>query len=125
MKAIRIIAYIGSAILILFGVLFVLAAFGPQFSGGWLTTGLILLAVGFALIVVASTVLKPKATPAESNQQVVLNIDLPGNVNLNNLKCKSCGGELSSKNISMVAGAPMVTCPYCNSVYQLTEEPKW
>jgi uncharacterized Zn-finger protein len=28
-------------------------------------------------------------------------------------------------NIKMVAGAPVVTCPYCNTTYQLTEEPKW
>jgi len=25
----------------------------------------------------------------------------------------------------MVAGAPMVTCPYCHTSYQLTEDPKW
>jgi len=25
----------------------------------------------------------------------------------------------------MVAGAPVVTCPYCNTSYQLKEEPKW
>ena len=125
MKALRVIAYIGAAILIFFAVLFILAAFGPQFSGGWLITGLIMLGIGFALIIVASTILKQKAAATEAQQQVVLNIDLPGNVNLQTLKCKSCGGELSAKHISMVAGAPVVNCPYCNSVYQLTEDPKW
>jgi uncharacterized Zn-finger protein len=25
----------------------------------------------------------------------------------------------------MMAGAPVVTCPYCQATYQLTEEPKW
>ncbi len=125
MKALRIIAYIGAAILILFAVLFILAAFGPQFSSGWLITGLILLGIGFALIIVASTLLKQKVAAAEAQQQVILNIDLPGNVNLQTLKCKSCGGELSAKHISMVAGSPVVNCPYCNSVYQLTEDPKW
>jgi uncharacterized Zn-finger protein len=28
-------------------------------------------------------------------------------------------------NIQMVAGAPVVNCPYCKTTYQLTEEPKW
>jgi uncharacterized Zn-finger protein len=28
-------------------------------------------------------------------------------------------------NIQMVAGAPVVNCPYCHTTYQLTEEPKW
>jgi len=41
------------------------------------------------------------------------------------MKCKSCGGVLSANDIKMVNGAPMVNCPYCNTVYQLTEEPKW
>jgi hypothetical protein len=54
-----------------------------------------------------------------------LNIDLPGKVKLDSLKCQSCGGVLSSDNIKMVAGAPVVTCPYCHTTYQLTEEPKW
>jgi len=125
MKALRVIAYVGAAILILFAVLFILAAFGPQFSGGWLITGLIMLGIGFALIIVASTLLKQKVAAAEAQQQVVLNIDLPGNVNLHTLKCKSCGGELSAEHITMVAGSPVVHCPYCNSVYQLTEDPKW
>jgi len=58
-------------------------------------------------------------------QNVTLNVDLPANVNLDTLKCKSCGGSLTMDNIQMVAGAPVVNCPYCNSVYQLTEEPKW
>jgi len=54
-----------------------------------------------------------------------LNVDLPGDVNMDSLKCKSCGGTLTAENITMVAGAPMVTCPFCHTAYQLTEEPKW
>ena len=27
--------------------------------------------------------------------------------------------------ITLVAGAPTVTCPYCGVTYQITEEPKW
>ncbi|MCX8025201.1 MAG: hypothetical protein N3A60_08365, partial [Thermanaerothrix sp.] len=57
--------------------------------------------------------------------QVTLKVDLPGDINLDTLKCKSCGGTLKAENIKMVAGAPVVTCPYCGTTYQLTEEPKW
>jgi phage FluMu protein Com len=56
---------------------------------------------------------------------VTLKVDLPGNVNLDTLKCQSCGGVLTMDNIQMVAGAPVVNCPYCKTAYQLTEEPKW
>ncbi len=121
MSAWRIIAYIGAAILIFFGVLFLWGS-GSQQGGGfaWIIVGVISVAIGFGLIWLASR--KP-AVPADQN--VTYKLDLPGNVNLDSLKCKSCGGTLSADDIKMVSGAPVVTCPYCHTVYQLTEEPKW
>jgi hypothetical protein len=121
MTAGRIIAYIAAAIVLLFGVLFIWAAFGPQFNSGWLITGLVSVAIGFGLIWFAGR-LKPEIQP---DQNVTLNIDLPSNVDLDTFKCESCGGELSPKNVSMVAGAPVVECPYCGTTYQLKEDPKW
>ena len=56
---------------------------------------------------------------------MTLQVDLPANVNLDSLKCQSCGGVLKMDDIQMVAGAPVVNCPYCKTTYQLTEEPKW
>ena len=120
MSAGKIIAYIGAAILIIFGVLFILAAFGQVFNPGYFLVGLILLAIGFILIWFAS-----RQKPAAQADNVTVKIDLPGNVKLDSLKCRNCGGTLSSENIKLVEGAPWVTCPYCGSVYQLTEEPKW
>jgi hypothetical protein len=122
MTAIKIIAYIAAAILIFFGVLFIWGAFSPQGSASWILIGLISVGIGFGLIWFGT---RQKPAPQANGENVTLNIDLPANVNLDSLKCKSCGGVLTAKDIKMVAGAPMVTCPYCNSTYQLTEEPKW
>lgn len=122
MTAIKIIAYVAAAILIFFGVLFIWGAFSPQGSAGWILIGLISVAIGFGLIWFGA---RQKPATQAGDQNVTLNIDLPANVNLDSLKCKSCGGALSSKDIKMVAGAPVVTCPYCNSTYQLSEDPKW
>jgi hypothetical protein len=123
MTAIKIIAYIAAAILILFGVLFIWATFSPTGSPGWFFIGLVSVAIGFGLIWFAS---RQKPAPASSGgENVTLKIDLPANVNLDSLKCKSCGGQLTTDAIKMVNGAPVVTCPYCGSIYQLTEEPKW
>jgi formylmethanofuran dehydrogenase subunit E len=58
-------------------------------------------------------------------QQVTMQVDMPGDTKVEEMKCKSCGGALTMDNIKMVNGAPVVTCPFCNTVYQLTEEPKW
>lgn len=122
MSAGKIIAYIFAAILIFFGVLFIWATFSPDGQIGWLLVGVISVAIGFGLIWFAG-----RKAPASTDdpQNVTLNIDLSGDVNLETMKCQSCGGSLTSDNIKMLAGAPTVTCPFCNTTYQLTEEPKW
>jgi hypothetical protein len=83
-------------------------------------TGGITLTGGIALMILAV-----RKTKQETAQNVTLKIDLPGETKIEAMKCRSCGGELTADNIKLVNGAPMVTCPYCNTVYQLTEEPKW
>jgi len=118
----KFIAYIAAAILVFFGVLFIWSAFGPNFNGGWLVTGLISVGIAFGIILITSRRAKQAA---QASQNVTLKVDLPANVSLDSMKCKSCGGVLTKDNIQMVNGAPVVTCPYCNTVYQLTEEPKW
>jgi hypothetical protein len=122
MSPMRIIAYIAAAILIFFGVLFVWGAFSPQGSPGWIVIGGISVAIGFGLIWLAGVRGKREA---EAKQELIQKIELSGDINLEKLTCRNCGGALSSDNIKMVAGAPVVSCPYCGTSYQLTEEPKW
>jgi len=122
MSAIKIIAYLAAAILIFFGVLFIWGAFSPEGSVGWIPVGLISVSIGFGLIWFAG---RQRPAPATGGNNVTLKIDLPANVSLDTFKCQSCGGSLTMENIQMVAGAPVVNCPYCHSTYQLTEEPKW
>ena len=118
----RTISVIFSSILIFFGVLFLLGAFSPDGSPAWIIIGLIL--VGIAIVIIWLGTRK-KAVDAKDTQNVTLKIDLPGNVSLDSMKCKSCGGNLSAENVKMVAGALQVTCPFCHTQYQLTEDPKW
>jgi hypothetical protein len=122
MRALKIIAYIIAAVLMIFGFLFILGA-GNASGGGWswVIIGIVLFLIGFGLIFWASR----QKTSAAGGDNVTLKVDLPANVAMDTLKCKSCGGALTPENIQMVAGAPVVTCPYCHTTYQLTEEPKW
>ena len=124
--------YIGAGILFLiglclvgYGVLSVIGSTSAQGNSSWLAFGLgfgfvgvLFLAGGAGMIVAAQ-----RGQKTEVVQQV--KIDLPGQTKISELKCKSCGGVLTADNIKLVNGAPMVNCPYCNTVYQLTEEPKW
>ena len=121
MSAIKIIAYIAAAIFIFFGVLFIWGAFDPNSPDGWIIVGVISAAIGLGLIWLASR--QKPAGAGDTN--VTVNVDLPSNVSMDTFKCQSCGGVLSPEDVKMVAGAPVVTCPYCHTTYQLTEEPKW
>jgi hypothetical protein len=109
-----------AVIMIVFGVLFIMATFSASGQVGWLIVGIVLLGGGLGLVWFATR--KPKA---ETPVNVTYKVDLSGDVKMESFKCKSCGAALSSENIKMVAGAPVVNCPYCGTSYQLTEEPKW
>jgi hypothetical protein len=124
--------YIGAVILLLLaaagiclgGFILLGAAGGAQgvtgIGGTGVFLGAIALIAGIVMIVIAA-----RKTKQDTAQNVTLKVDLPGDTKIEQMKCKSCGGTLSADNIKLVNGAPMVTCPYCNSIYQLTEEPKW
>ena len=88
---------------------------------GWLVIGSLSVIIGFVVIWFAG---RQKSLTGDG-ETVSLNIDLPGEVNLDTMTCQSCGGTLTMENIKMVAGAPVVSCPYCKTSYQLSEEPKW
>ena len=119
MNAGKLIAYIIAAIAIFFGVLFVWGAFSPEGNPAWIVTGAVSVGIGLGLIWLAGR------KKASESQEVTMKVDLSGDIDLDTLKCKSCGGSIGSENITMVAGAPMVKCPYCGSEYQITEDPKW
>lgn len=120
MSAGRIIAYVAAAILIFFGVLFVYGAFSPQGSAGWIPIGLISLGAGFVLIWLAG-----RRKSGSQTQEIVQRIELSGDVSLEKMSCRNCGGALSSENVKVMAGAVVVTCPFCGTSYHLEEEPKW
>ena len=122
MNAGKTVAIIAAVILILFGALMILAATNPSTAnpGSVLAFGAVLIVVGLVIIYFAS---RQAAKTPDTN--ITMNVDLPGNVKMDTLKCQSCGGTLAPENIQMVAGAPVVTCPFCHTTYQLTEEPKW
>jgi hypothetical protein len=126
--------YIGGGVLILvslcfmgYGGLNIVASTAPDAQTNWTSLGIGLLCVGLLMVGggIALVVVAARKTRQETVQNVTLKVDLPGETKIDAMKCRSCGGTLTADNIKMVNGAPMVTCPYCNTVYQLTEEPKW
>jgi len=117
----RWIGYIAAAILIFFGVLFVWGAFSPDGSVGWIVVGIISIGAGLGLIWLVGR----RARQAAQTATIVQKIELSGDVNLEKMTCRNCGGQLTSDNIKVVTGAPFIHCPFCGTSYQLNEEPKW
>jgi hypothetical protein len=119
----KIIGYIAAGILIFFGVLFLWAAFAPGTAnpGGRLLVGGLLVAIGLGIILLVR-LREPKP---EQEVTIRQEIDLSGDVELEAMKCQSCGALLDKNAISVVEGAVMVNCPYCDAAYQIVEEPKW
>ena len=119
----KIVGYILAAILLFFGVLWLLSAFSADTlnPGGRLLVGGILVVVGLGIII-AIRLREPKP-----QQEVIVKqqIDIGGDVDMEALKCQSCGSQLDKSAIGLAEGAVMVTCPYCGATYQIVEEPKW
>jgi hypothetical protein len=127
-------SYIAAIALILLGVValfyglvFIWGSTSANAQSGWMTRGIISALIGFAMIGGGAYLisLAGRGKMGAPTENVTLNVDLPANINMETMKCKSCGGSLTMDNIQMVAGAPVVNCPYCHTTYQLTEEPKW
>ena len=127
--------YFGAAILfilsicgIAWGGLMILGSTAPNGQPGWVGTGAVLLFAGVLMIAggIVLIVFANRSSNAQAaSQNLTVKLDLPGETKIEQMKCRSCGGALTADSIKLVNGAPVVTCPYCNTVYQLTEEPKW
>ncbi|MCP4537453.1 MAG: hypothetical protein GY832_09935 [Chloroflexi bacterium] len=122
-------AVIFACILIFFGVLFIWGAFSPEGDSGWITIGVITVAVGIGIITLAVGFFIfmriRRLRESQQPQEIVQKIDLSGDIELETLKCQKCGGELQKDSVSVREGAVFIDCPYCGSAYQMVEEPKW
>ena len=108
----------------LLGLLFFVAAFHPDAVAAGQTTGRILigavLAVAGGFMIYLSRI-KPVIQKVEVHQS----FEAPGELNLQEVKCRQCGAQLSAKEMKIVSGAAVISCPYCDAAYHLEEEPKW
>ena len=111
----KLVAYPLAGLLGILGLVFIAGA-----QGQWMRVivGVVLMAAGGALVWLAQR--QPQQTTT-----VVQKIDLSGDVNLEQMTCRNCGGSLSKKSVSVQAGAVFIHCEYCGASYQIEEEPSW
>ncbi len=112
----KVFIYALAAGLALLGLIFVMAAS----QGNALVRVIIgLVCIGAAGALVALSRLKP------THHTHVHQMDLSGDVSLQEIHCKQCGATLSQKSITVKAGTVFVKCEFCSAEYQLEEAPKW
>jgi len=120
----RLIGFAFAVIFMLTGLLFLWASTSPQNTN---TTTTVLTGLFFTGIGIAILVLTLKFLPTvKIEKTVVQKIDLAGDTELEQMKCKSCGAPLPSEAIKVAGdGSVVISCPYCSASYQITEQPKW
>jgi predicted Zn finger-like uncharacterized protein len=117
MKAITILGAIAVTILFFFAVIFALAA-SVQAPTSRLVTSGILFIIGLSVIVgIYYTTRKPKT--------VIQQLEVSGQMKGAAIKCPNCSASIDANQIKIVSGVPYVTCPYCGTTFEVTEEPKW
>jgi Zn finger protein HypA/HybF involved in hydrogenase expression len=83
--------------------------------------GVILLVAAGALVYLAQM----RPTIQQVQTTVTQKIDLSGDVNLEEMKCRNCNAPLTKDAIEVKAGGIFVTCPACGTSYQIEEQAKY
>lgn len=112
------IAYLLAGFLGLVGLSAVVAAGYSNFTPR-LVAGLVCFAASAVVFLLA------RFQPVEHTHVHKMELDVTGDVSLEQMQCQQCGAELSAESIDMSEGALFVKCEYCGSQYQIEEEAKW
>ncbi len=117
MKIIKVVIVLAGLCLIGLGILFLIGG-SYNHATGTIINGVVMLAAGAVLLFLGFR--KQVHRIVERRE-----LDLSGDVSMESLKCRSCGGTLSAEALREIGGTAMVVCPFCGSTYQLEEAPKW
>lgn len=107
--------------LVILGAIFIVAWSVENAVAG----GLMVL-IGVGLLFYVYKVEKIEAAKPEIVSQT-FNVKMSGSGSLatKNMTCRSCGAPLGEKNVKVVKGGLMASCPYCGVTSAFQEAPKW
>ena len=112
----KVVAYVIAVIVGLLGIVFLAGSQGQILR---LVVGAVLLIAAIAIAYLT------RMQPKTSQTTTVQKIDLSGDVDIQEIRCRSCNAPLSKDEIEVKAGAIFVECDHCGATYQFEEEPKW
>jgi len=112
------ISYLVAAALGFFGLVFIVGNQG--LVGRWIIGIILLIAAGVMIFLARA---QPQVVKTEVT--VKQEVELTGDVQLEQMTCNNCGAALSKDSIEVKAGAIFVNCEHCGTSYQIEEAPKW
>jgi DNA-directed RNA polymerase subunit RPC12/RpoP len=110
---VRILAYLVSAVLIFFGVVFMISV---NLGVVYFFEGLIFLVVACLLLV-----LSREKKPLEIKQELTVT----GPIKVKEVRCPNCNAVVDPTKAEVFEGKLYVKCSYCGNKFELTEEPTW
>jgi len=121
-KIIAVLGAISAVVLFFFAVIFLLSSSAQSLSSEQSTSRLL---VGFLLFVVGIAVVVGVYYLTRKPKTVIQQLEVSGQMKAAPIRCPNCGASVDANQIKIVAGVPYVTCPYCGTTFEVTEEPKW
>ncbi len=107
--------------MILLGMIFIIASGMENIVIG----AVFVVIAGILLFLSYRTTKIEAAKPSVVNQTFQVKMEGSGELTEKQLRCRSCGAPLTDKNLKVIQGGVMMTCPYCGAVAALEEAPKW
>jgi DNA-directed RNA polymerase subunit RPC12/RpoP len=111
---------VGVGLLLLGGIFIIAGTLDTIVIGGLM----VLAAAGLFFFVYRSMKVEA-AKPTLVNQTFNVKMEGSGTFQEKEMKCRSCGAPLTDKDLKVIQGGIMATCPYCGAVFAMQEEPKW
>jgi membrane-bound ClpP family serine protease len=115
LSPVRALGYFAAVILVILGLIFLMAS---TYAASRLFVGGILIAVGFGTAILARR-------PRSVQGPVKVEIEVPGSLKVESVKCTNCGASLDSSKMVLKQGVPTLRCPYCDKEFEVTEAPRW
>jgi DNA-directed RNA polymerase subunit RPC12/RpoP len=111
--AVKILVYVISAVLIFFGLVFMIS-FNLGIENFFV-------GLGFLFVAGALLFLTREKKPVEIRQTVTVT----GPVKAVEVRCPNCGANIDPNEAKIIEGKPYVTCSHCGNKFELSEEPTW
>jgi len=124
MKITTALGVVAVAVLFFFGIIFTVSAGSqdPQVRGGlWVTR----IVIGVVMLVAAIAIAYVTYVFSKKPTTVIHQVELSGPMKAAPIKCPNCSASVDPNRIRVVSGVPYVTCSYCGTTFEVTEEPKW